>query len=485
MRARTAILSVVAVMGGLAPATAQLAPPDCLEPTPPPALSFNDRVVVDPNRAGGEPVSVVAQDGSISVSAHAGTTHLYKDPNAATAGAGDFAVGYTNQTLNWRSTDGGKTWKYVGTAGLPAGPHSATSSGFSDPDFTVDAGGRIYNTEINLANVAVFSSDDDGQSYNLANPEATSGDRPWVTAAEKDELFLYVNTSRQLWRSTNGGVTFSLLGINVPVEGKLWVDPKNPTTGLIGPMGGFFRAPFTGIAISNDDGKTWTQHRTNKLRAGQQFFGVIGVDKGGNVYAASAGGYTGPGDNTANGFLEFLYFDRATMTWGEPVSIPLPEGDAMWPWIVAGDDGRVGIAWLQNHKGAPDKFYVYGAYTLNGHGSTVPCSDGSTAEVPPMFSVANASKTPMHVGGICVAGTNCNLSTGAAGDRRLGDFITTGFDKNGTFFVVGGDTTIPNPLGGPKIVGNPIFIKAATGGNLLEKPMVTRPTRCLANLPTC
>src|SRR5207245_9402127 len=97
------------------------------------ALKFNAPTYIDQSRAGGEPVSVVAQDGSIIVSAHAGTTHVYKDPNAA-PGASDFLVGYTNQTLTWRSTDDGKTWKYIGFEGLPAGPHSATSTRFSDLD---------------------------------------------------------------------------------------------------------------------------------------------------------------------------------------------------------------------------------------------------------------------------------------------------------------------------------------------------------------
>ena len=91
-------------------------------------------------------------------SAHGGTTHLYKDPQTLAVGAADVLSTYENQTLNWRSTDGGKTWKYIGLAGQQFGPHTATSSGFSDPDYAIDAGGRIYNTEINLANVAVSKS---------------------------------------------------------------------------------------------------------------------------------------------------------------------------------------------------------------------------------------------------------------------------------------------------------------------------------------
>ena len=102
----------------------------------------------------------------------------------------------------------GLGYAYVGTAGLPEGPHSPTSSGFSDPDLTMDAAGNIYNVEINLANVSVFMSPDDGQSWPQANPVAASGDRPWVTGQLEDEVFLYVNLPKQLWRSTDAGLTY-------------------------------------------------------------------------------------------------------------------------------------------------------------------------------------------------------------------------------------------------------------------------------------
>ena len=169
-----------------------------------------------------------------------------------------------------------------------------------------------------------------------------------------------------------------------------------------------------------------------------------------------------------------------------PITIPIPEGDAMWPWIVAGDDGRVAVAWLQNLKGKPNEFYWYVAMTTNGHGSTVACSDGSTKSVKPQFAVANASTRPVHVGAVCLNGTNCNASPGDAGDRRLGDFITVNFDKDGQLFVTGGDTTLPNPAGGKKVVGNPLFAHASAGSTpMIATPMETRPSRPLCLSPTC
>lgn len=477
-----AALATTAVLAGALPVASALAQDECAAPAPEP-LAFGERVVIDPDRAGGEPVSVVAHDGSINVSAHAGTTHIYKDPDAL-PGAEDFAQGYYNQVLNWRSTDGGRSWSYVGLGGTQVGPHSLTSTGFSDPDYAIDQAGTIYNTEIDLANVAVFSSTDDGQSYTIANPEVTSGDRPWLVAAEPGEVFLYVNTGQQLLHSTDGGVTWTVVGVNagreipgltrIPITSKPYNDPLNPDDGLIGPAG------RTGIAITGDDGATWEVFGDNGLGGGTQFFGSMAVDRAGNAYMAQAGGYDGADDTEADGFVSFNAFDRERMAWGEPVQIPIPAGDAMWPWLVAGDDGRVGVAWYQNHAGAPEQFYAYVAYTLNGTGSVVDC-DGVATRVPPRFAVANASGTPIHDGPICLEGTYCNALTDfAAGDRRLGDFFTVNFDADGRLFIASGDTTYPNPLGGPKPVGNPIFIGATRGTPLLETPMPTRGTRCVA-----
>ncbi|HVF53447.1 MAG TPA: sialidase family protein [Actinomycetota bacterium] len=454
--------------------------PNCPSVKPPP-LKFNEPLFIDENRAGGEPVSQVAQDGSIIVSAHAGTTHVYKDPTAV-PGSADFLVGYTNQTLNWRSTDGGDTWQYVGLAGQPAGPHSPTSTGFSDPDLTMDAGGRIYNTEIDLANIAVFSSTDDGQSWPYGNPEITPGDRPWLTGQEADEVFLYVRSlsPAALWRSTDGGITFTPVNQQIPNDGgKLLSDPKNPKSGLISPLFG------GGAGISADDGATWKTYPGN-LTGGAAFFPIIAADRKGTIYSAAAAGYQGSADAESNGKVTFSYFDRKKKRWSPAYEIPTPTGDALWPWMIAGDDGRVAVVWYQTLAGNPDEFYIYAAYTMNGHGKRVTCSDGSTKFVPPQWSVVNASGRPIHVGEICLSGTTCNAEADFQdGDRRLGDFFTVNFDSKGNIFIASADTTLTSPTEGPKPVANPIFIKQKRGTRLLARPDETRESRCLFPLPSC
>jgi hypothetical protein len=487
-------------------------PPEVTCPTvDAPNVEFAPPMYIDRDRAGGEPVSVVAGDGSISVSAHAGTTHIYKNPTAA-PGAGDFAIGYWNQTLNWRSDDGGDSWEYVGIAGQNQGPHSATSTGFSDPDFAMDQAGNIYNVEIDLANVSVFKSNDDGQSYLQANPEAWFGDRPWVTGLEADEVFLYTNLPRFMLKSVDGGITWAPVtntpgGTNgvtnnqspahPPIGGKSIPDPLNPNNGLIAPVGGQDSVGRFAIGVENDADVdnpvaphiNWTLHNFGPMGRAEQFFGVVAADSVGNVYQAGAGGYGGANDVTPNGEVSFGYFDRSTGTANpEKINIPTPQGDALWPWAIAGDEDRAAVVWYQNLAGEPTKFYPYIAVTHNATGTTVTCSDGSTKHLPPRFTVLNASQRPVFVGNICLAGTNCNANTNfQAGDRRLGDFFTVNFDHEGNLFIVTADTMIPNPVNGQqKPVGNPIFIKQIEGGDLmLEEPRAIRPTRCLMNLPAC
>ncbi|MFN2589978.1 MAG: hypothetical protein ABR518_04335 [Actinomycetota bacterium] len=388
-------------------------------------------------------------------------------------------MGYANQTLNWRSTDGGRTWRYVGTFGNSvAGPHTLTSTGFSDPDLTIDAGGRIYNSEINLANVSVYSSNDDGQSFGRANPIAASGDRPWLLGKDADEVFLTVSGG-ELKRSTDGGLTFETVTTESLGQGKLLNDPLNEG-GIISPYSD--AAHNSGIAISPDRGKTWKGYPV-QLGKTQQFFSTVGVDRAGWIYVVAAGGYEGAGDTTPDGHVTFSYFNRTTKKWAAPIEIPTPKGDALWPWVVAGDDGRVAVVWYQSLAKAPERWYIYQAYTLNGHGSRLRCQ-GRTVSVPPKFRVTNASGRTVHDHPICLVGTLCVATTDPEdSDRRLGDFFTVNFDLRGNVFIASGDTKLLNPMGGPKPVSNPIFIRQLAGPRLLVRPIKARPTRPLCEPP--
>ncbi|MDQ3879449.1 MAG: hypothetical protein M3290_14055, partial [Actinomycetota bacterium] len=156
---------------------------------------------------------------------------------------------------------------------------------------------------------------------------------------------------------------------NIGTDGKMIVDPLNKN-GLIGPLG------RGGAAISKDGGKSWKEYPA-PLGKSTQFFGAVAVDSAGWIYSVSAGGYEGSDDKQADGQVMFNYFNRQTNQWqSKPITVPAPKGDALWPWVIAGDDGRVALVWYQTLGGNENKFYAYAAETTNGHGSYVTCSDG-------------------------------------------------------------------------------------------------------------
>src|SRR3954449_11818739 len=122
------------------------------------SMAFAPPIFVDQQLAGGEPVMLTdAIHHTIIYSSHEGTTHLYR-PGFASQTTFTFLTGYRNQVNNWVSKDGGRTWKFAQFAGSGFTQPPIQNTGFSDPDLTQDAGGRVYNTGINLANDSLFSS---------------------------------------------------------------------------------------------------------------------------------------------------------------------------------------------------------------------------------------------------------------------------------------------------------------------------------------
>src|SRR3954469_4794533 len=122
-------------------------------------VGFGAPVFVDQSLAGGEPLVFADKvHHTLVYTAHEGTTHLYR-PGLVSGATAAFGVNYRNQVNLWTSADNGLTWTRVNFAAGFVSPPVA-NTGFSDPDLTQDAGGRIYDTGIDLVNDALFSSTD-------------------------------------------------------------------------------------------------------------------------------------------------------------------------------------------------------------------------------------------------------------------------------------------------------------------------------------
>jgi hypothetical protein len=446
------------------------APATCTPPGKP--LSFTAPSYVDTTRAGGEPSIMGLADGSLLYAAHAGTTHFYSlevdDPTTEA-----FFDNYRGQVHAWYSTDKGASWNFVDRT-LP--PDNAPGSGFSDPDFAIDAAGNIYLSEINLANVAVSKSTTGGRSYTLQDFFAEDiTDRQWTAAGPANVLFIVGNpsgggslpsdpvghTNHTIYRSLDGGKTYSAGVTDAGGAGDLVFDQKNKilyephyASGAV--QIAAFRKPLDpvpSVALTPDvvniaTGVSMLSH-----------WPAIDVDAKGNVYAT----WDESGNGSRPAGVWYSYSTTSGRTWAQPARVDPDNHTDIWPWIAVGDAGRVAIAWFGNDHALPsndaeqagdnDPWNVYVAQTTSGLG----CLDSTV----PGFRVTKATPEPFHVGTICMGGTTCQATLT---DRRLGDYFTIDVDATGALVAAYSDTR----QGGA--VSLPAYFRQTGGTSFLKGP---------------
>jgi hypothetical protein len=460
-QAYTGTLKLTASAPSLAPAT-------CTAPGKP--LVFSQPQYVDTTRAGGEPSVVAHPDGTLLYAAHAGTTHFYSlevdDPTSEA-----FFENYRGQVHAWYSSDHGATWHFVDRS-LP--PENVPNSGFSDPDFAIDAAGTVYLSEINLVNVAVSSSTTSGKSYSLQNFFAEDiTDRQWSAAGPAGVLFIDGNPDEggtvptdpvghgdhTIYRSVDGGKTFSAGEADGGGLGDIVFDQLNKTlyeahySGSALQIAAFRKAldPVSQVALTPELSTIATG--VSEL----SHWPAIDVDARGNVYIA----WDESGNGARAAGVWYSYSTTGGRTWAVPTRVDTDDRTDIWPWIAVGDPGRVAVAWFGNDHALPandaeaagdnDPWNVYIAQTQNGLG----CTDSTS----PGFKVTKATPVPFHVGTICMGGTTCQAMLI---DRRLGDYFTIDIDTTGAVVAAYSDTQ----QGGA--VSLPSFLRQ-TGGTSFSK----------------
>ena len=440
-------------------------------------LGFAPPQYVDQSYAGGEPVMVTDPiHHTIVYSSHEGTTHLYR-PGFLSQATFQFATEYRNQVKMWTSENGGKTFKRVdAVGGLAQSP--AQNTGFSDPDLTQDGGGRIYNTGINLANDALFSSGDGGRAWDRGTANCHSGDRPWLAGAKRDEVFMATNAlegglSHTVFRSTDGGNTCSVAGIPASGtfpqggswtgNGKLLYDRTRDA--LVEPAN-FENAdgsPALGVDIWHRGDASFAPHKAvdTSLYA---HWSMIALDDAGGLYlvwdddpraSGTNGGCDGAESPEPNS-IRMVHSGDLGRTWDAPVTVARPAGKrVLWPWIVAGDKGKVNVVWYQT-----DKVVDLACQNAELRAMSVTITGADTG-APALSNTADVAGRPISIGNICQSGTTC-VATGE--DRRLGDFFTNALEERGCVMVATGDTMSKDPLtGGERIVSLPLFVRQSSG----------------------
>lgn len=313
----------------------------------PQAPIFGPEVIVDAERGGTEPSLVVDPEGRIFVAAPTGLANVQGQRLS-----GQF----------WRSTDDGASFEHLeglGIAGL-YGP----SIGGGDSDIASDAQGNLFAIDLWLGNTGLLVSEDNGDSWLRGSPVTflTPGnDRQWIDVNQATgEVFIAVNSvSTGLWviRSTDVGATFPQQTLAVPhadrggcicPPGVLAVDEATGNLYLpyyVNPQG-------VGLAISTDGGATFT----SALVPGTETAHLPDDDAG-----ELGGAFTVIAHDTEGGL--YLVWEEATgsgrrimlqtsedqgLTWTAPRRVhDIASGEQVFPWVIAGEPGRVAIAWYE------------------------------------------------------------------------------------------------------------------------------------------
>ena len=408
-----------------------------------PSFGFGRPFLVDTAKAGGEPgifqLTTGMYAGEYLYASHAGTTQLWR---GGAQNLGTYLAPYRNQTYIWRSSDA-RTWRFVNFHGT--GTHG-TATGFSDPDFAQDDAGNVYETEIDLANVAVSSSSDGGRTW-TGQPWAQMGDRPWLAAEGDGTVYLALDLTpsecngETIYKSTDHGLTFPThscaqapYGNGGEIDGS-WKIVEDPTThtlyepAVASDANG--NTVGVGVVRSTDHGATWKGSVATKVKS-LTSAPTVATDAAGNVYVVWNEAKNAAG--TVGASVAYAASQDGGKTWGAPVTLTSISSDApgsmFWPWPAGGSDGHLAVAWYQSDKVTNvdqnrSAVSVYAAQILDAAGEN------------PQVTVVNATGV-IHRGIVCQSGTTC---VGTGQDRRLGDYLTCFVDMRGRLLIAYSNTT--------------------------------------------
>jgi photosystem II stability/assembly factor-like uncharacterized protein len=164
----------------------------------------------------------------------------------------------------WKSTDAGDTWtELTMNPGMPKGPIGKIGVAVSPANPR-----RVYaSVEAKDTLGGIFRSDNGGDTWTRTNGQQQFQVRPWyyssVTADPNNENTLWV-MNLQVWKSIDGGKTFTQTRVPHGDTHIMWVDPKNSDRLINGNDGG--------ATVSLDGGKSWSS-TDNQPTA--QFYHVV------------------------------------------------------------------------------------------------------------------------------------------------------------------------------------------------------------------
>jgi hypothetical protein len=465
-------------------------------------LSFGRETLTDPFRLGTEP-------------------NLALDPDGKTVYTSPIFGSSTTQSFLERSTDGGRTFHTLGTPGV--GKLDECGGG-GDSDVATDSfSGDVYMVDLATEpEVPARASHDKGLSFDSncqANQEQGPNyftDRQWLSVDRKHHLLWYIYRDGVLDPGLHGGAggidadkhlygeylkyaplpskahqagskqthfkslckdsssTAAVCIQAVQIAGNAISDnsPKSPRYGTTYlPM-----ETSKGITIAsfNPSGAKSVKLHVAAPGKHQILFPTAAVDRTGTVYLAWT-------DSVTNQVM-LVHSKGSLNKWSKPVFVNgKPVNVTVMPWVVAGDGGRVDIAFYGTHNDrAPS----------NNYGPWYPYLDQTldARRAHPHFHQVRMTARPNHIDPVCLNGLGCTTDTSPAGDRELGDFFKPAINAKGRLLVAyadGDDQLGKEVANGP--VPAPSFadiVVQRSGASLFRKvgklSVAARPTNCVS-----
>ena len=439
-----------------------------------------------------EPSINVAPDGGIYITGPSG----FGGVRAPVQAPDQLADQQFGGDLLWRSDDGGQTWKYLQSYD--------GSFGGGDADITSAPNGNIYASGLYLACVTVAASSDRGEHW-VDNPagcmdQGGLDDRQWndvdgnqavVTAFGGLNGLSFIRSVASTGAVIDGPAIAVDGGDDYQWPGVVAVDQNNGTSYVVwntddndnndcdsattgcNPMSAQHTDDIRIVGIprgatSSPNFVTVAADRDDTFDA----FVDVDVDKAGAVYVV----WNERHPDVQETWTLLSTSHDGGQTWSDPVKVNSTPKTTVFPWVSAGDDGRIAVSYYGTDAtgyspevlaGNP-KWYVYSSYSTDG---------GQT------FSEYQTTPNYLHEGKVCTSGTGC-----ATGTRDLLDFFETDYDANGCLVTAYADNSrdTVTPTGQRTDDKGTIvsFARQTTGPGLLADKSCGAPSATLAEVPS-
>lgn len=370
-----------------------------------------------------------------------GAVTLGAEPSVAVSTDGTVYV--TTPLVLWRSDDGGRTYTQLGEAtcpqGAPACPGLEARNpglvGGGDASLAITRDGAVHWAGLGDG-IPYQRSTDKGETWSqeMDVSEGTGSDREWAVVDHTDRLWIQwrggddAGSGIFLRTSTDAGLTWGNVTrvVDDGRQGPVAIDPTTGAAILPHVLDGAVR-----VARSQDAGLTWTDTEVAPVNGRPFIFPIAAFDRAGTAYVVWSEDPTAPQPDAVvleagrvvsipTVFLAVSH-DRGE-TWSEPRAISTPGVPALFPWIAAGDAGRIAIAWYEGQNPTPPN-RIPNLFDVKVAMST------TADQEEPTFQVGQANEEPVHVGSFCTEGSACLLT---AGDRSMLDFFEIRLLPDGT-----------------------------------------------------